>query len=72
MKLLKRISGRISSDVTARKIADNIIGKQHRLADYLNGKTKKLKGSRLLIALIAFSMLFAGYCAYLILNALNN
>jgi len=69
MKLLKQLSARISDDALAGKIAGNIIGNQRKLAGYLNQRARKVSNKGLVILLIAFCILFGGYCACLIFKA---
>jgi hypothetical protein len=71
MKIFKNIKERMNSDGLAQKIAGNIVDRQSRIANYLNGKTRHLSGKRLLLALIGFCVVFGSYCLYLLIHAIN-
>lgn len=61
----------IDHDALAQKIAGNIIGRQRRIAEYLNGKAKNIPAKVLLFTLIWFCTVFGAYCIYLLMGALN-
>lgn len=72
MKLFKRQRKvDVSNDAVAEKIANKIVEKQHDLANYLNAKTKRLSPRTIAFLLLGIFIAFAGYCAYLLLNAIN-
>ena len=71
MKLFKRNKEAASHEALVQKIAGNIIGKQHKLAGYLNAKTRNTPAKTWLFILIGFCIIFGSYCAYLLINAFN-
>ena len=71
MKLFARRKENMDNDRVARQIAGRIIGGQKRLANYLNRRTMHLSGRLWLYLLIIFSLLFGGYCLYLVIHAVN-
>ncbi|HTN20751.1 MAG TPA: hypothetical protein VL125_09760 [Pelobium sp.] len=71
MKLFKRTRTYFSQDEVAQKIAERITGRQQRIADYLNKRTKNFSSKSLLFSLIGFCTVFASYLIYLLISALN-
>ncbi|MET3115388.1 hypothetical protein AAKU52_003137 [Pedobacter sp. CG_S7] len=71
MKLFRKNTGPIDHDAMAQRIAGNIIGRQQRLAAYLNGKTKNVTVKTWLFILIGFCCLLGSYCAFLLITALH-
>ena len=72
MKLFKRQrKADISDDAVAKKIANKIVEKQRNLANYLNSKTKRFSPRAIAIILFGLCIVFGGYCAFLLLNAIN-
>lgn len=61
----------MDDDMAAQRIAGNIIGRQKRLAEYLNHKTGNLSQKFWLLALIFFCAAFGSYCLYLLGRAIN-
>lgn len=60
-----------SQEKTARKIADKILLKQRKMADYLNRKTEMLSPTTWLMLLIAFCAMGGTYCIYLLSQVFN-
>jgi hypothetical protein len=56
-------------DAVAQRIAERIISRHKRTADYLNAKTQDIPRRLWLWLLIAFSLIFGGYCLYLVIGA---
>lgn len=72
MKLFKRQKkANVSNDAVAEKIANKIVEKQRDLANYLNAKTNKLSPRTIGFIIFGICVAFAGYCFYLLLNAIN-
>lgn len=71
MKTFKKIREKIASEEMAQKIAGNIITGQHRIAGYLNEKTKNLSGKARLWALVVFCTAFGGYLLWLLVRAIS-
>lgn len=71
MSLFKRKREPVPNEMTAQKIAGAIVGRQKRIARYLNSKTGKLSTKTLLTALVIFCTAFGGYCLYLLIRALS-
>jgi hypothetical protein len=72
MKLFKRQRKvDISDDAVAKKIANKIVEKQRNLANYLNSKTKRFSPRTIAFILFGLCIVFGGYCAFLLLNAIN-
>jgi len=71
MKLFKRTKEAADHQVLAQKIAENIIGKQQKIAGYLNAKTRNIPARTWLFILIGFCTIFGSYCAYLLITAFN-
>ncbi|MET4083914.1 hypothetical protein ABIB40_003887 [Pedobacter sp. UYP30] len=71
MKLFKTTRTDLSPDGAAGKIAKKIIGSQHRIADYLNQRTKMVSRKSSIVALAAFCVVSASYLIWLLINALN-
>lgn len=70
MRLFNRTKTPVDHDATAQRIAGNIIGRQEKLAGYLNGKTKNVTVKTWLVILTGFCTLLGSYCAYLLITAL--
>lgn len=68
MNLFKRPKQHHTDDALAHRIAGNIIGRQRRIADYLNSKATYLSKRARLSALILFSLAFGSYCLYLLIK----
>lgn len=68
MNLFKRPKQHRTDDALAHRIAGNIIGRQRRIADYLNSKATCLSKRTRLSALILFSLIFGSYCLYLLIK----
>lgn len=60
----------VDQDVAARKIADQIIKMQIRIADFLNAKTAHYTKSHKQILLFILSVFFSALSLYLIFNSL--
>lgn len=63
----RSLTGR--QEAVAQRIAEGIISRQKRAADYLNTKTQDISRRLWLWLLIGFSLLFGGYCLYLVTSA---
>lgn len=68
MNLFKRPKQHHTDDALAHRIAGDIIGRQRRIADYLNSKATYLSKRARLSALILFSLAFGSYCLYLLIK----
>lgn len=68
MNLFKRPKQHHIDDALAHRIAGSIIGRQRRIADYLNSKAAYLSKRARLYALILFSLAFGSYCLYLLIK----
>lgn len=72
MRLYKK-SGKVpltsAQHAVAQRIAEKLISRQKRLADYLNAKTERISGKGWLILLMGFCLLFGSYCLYLVTAA---
>lgn len=68
MNLFKRPKQHHTDDALAHRIAGDIIGRQRRIADYLNSKATYLSKRTRLSALILFSLAFGSYCLYLLIK----
>ena len=68
MNLFKRPKQYHTDDALAHRIAGDIIGRQRRIADYLNSKATYLSKRARLSALILFSLAFGSYCLYLLIK----
>lgn len=74
MRLFKRDYDKPLSqgqEMRARRIADGLIARQKRLADYLNAKTQGISGRSWLWLLIGFCLVFGCYCLRLVISALE-
>lgn len=71
MKIFKKINAPSRQDELASQIAKKVIQVQHNLADSLNKKVKNQSGNRQLIGLAIFSLIFGGYCIYLLISAIQ-
>lgn len=71
MKLFKTTRSDLNCDSVAGKIAKKIIGSQHRIADYLNQRTKMVSRKSSVLALAAFCVVSASYLIWLLINAFN-
>jgi hypothetical protein len=60
----------MKTDRLARRIADKIIRRQTKFANYLNWKTQHWNRASKLTALILFVLLFGGFSIYLILKSI--
>jgi len=57
------------TDALAGRIANRVIRRKARLADYLNRKTQYWNRSSKLVALFLFCLVFGSLCLYLIIKA---
>lgn len=71
MKLFRKNSTSIGGDAIAEKIAQKIIDRQRRLANYLNKKTRNISGKIWMAILIGFCTSFGCYCIFLLIRALG-
>jgi len=58
-------------DRIAKRIAENIMDTQKRLADYLNGKVEKMPRKYWLLIVVCFCMVFGAYCLFLLIHGTN-
>lgn len=68
MNLFKRPKQHHTDDALAHRIAGHIIGKQRRIANYLNSKATSLSKRARVFALIFFTLAFGSYCLYLLIK----
>lgn len=66
----KAVPKNIDQDVTARRIANQIIKLQGRIAEFLNTKTAHYTTSQKQILLLIISIFFSAVSLYLIFKAL--
>ncbi|TCK80895.1 hypothetical protein C8N28_2650 [Albibacterium bauzanense] len=59
-----------NQEITARKIANKIIGRQVRLASFLNQRTAHFTKSQKQILLLIISVIFSALSLYLIFTSL--
>jgi len=59
----------MKKDAFAKRIADGIIRKQNKMADYLNRKTAYWSPASKVIALAFFILVFGGLCLYFIIKS---
>jgi len=71
MKLFKRKTADAAESSFSARWNEKAIRQQHRIADYLNEKTKCLSGKAQLLLLLLFCVGFGAYCLYLICTAIN-
>lgn len=69
MKFFKRKTAMVSSETLTSQIGQYLTSSQRRIANYLNGKTRKLSGTTLLFGLIIFCGLSASYLLFLIIRS---
>jgi len=65
----KKVPLSAGQQATAERIAEKLISRQKRLADYLNIKTRGISGRSWLWLLIGFCLVFGCYCLKLVLGA---
>lgn len=74
MKLLRKIRAQRLSpkqEQLAARLAGRITAAQHRAADWLNGKTARLRPGTWLALLVLFCAAGGAYCLYLLIAACN-
>jgi hypothetical protein len=73
MKLFKKRDRALSpvQEQRAGKIAQAILNRQRKTADYLNNKTAFISGKNWLLLLILFCTVFGSYCIYLLIKAIH-
>ncbi|MFA6084658.1 hypothetical protein [Mucilaginibacter sp.] len=60
------------AEALAIRIADSIIGRQTRIAAYLNRKTQHWNRASKIVALLLFTLLFGAICLYFIIKSFNH
>ena len=63
----KKVPLNASQQAAAQRIAERLINRQKRLAEYLNAKTQGISGRSWLWLLIGFCLVFGCYCLQLVL-----
>jgi hypothetical protein len=74
MRIFKRKKvGTLSQgqEMAAQRIADGLISRQRRLADYLNARMHGISARSWLWLLVGFCLVFGGYCLYLVVAAIG-
>lgn len=65
----KKVPLNAAQQAAAQRIADRIMSRQKKLADYLNTKTSGISGRTWLMLLVGFCLVFGLYCLYLMIAA---
>lgn len=65
----KKVPLNAAQQAAAERIAEKLISRQKRLADYLNAKTSGISGKTWLMLLIGFCLVFGLYCLQLVIAA---
>lgn len=63
----KKVPLNAAQQAAAQRIAEKLISRQKKLADYLNAKTQGISGRLWLWLLIGFCLVFGCYCLQLVL-----
>nr|WP_121271738.1 hypothetical protein [Pedobacter schmidteae] len=65
----KKVPLNAAQQAAAERIADGIMSRQKRLAEYLNAKTSGISVKTWLVLLIGFCLVFGLYCLHLVIAA---
>ena len=65
----KKVPLTVEQEAVAERIAEGLIRRQKKVADYLNAKTKGISGEMWQMLLVGFCLVFGGYCLYLVIAA---
>lgn len=60
-----------ANEETAKRIADGILSRQRKFADYLNARAKFISPGKLKVILFLFCLGFGAYCLYLLYGPFN-